>query len=540
MADGTWAYLQDVRIGDRIAVECGSNIWPLEKQHIDFVPARPSHSFCEIEALTGTPAWAISKYVKGENTQHASAVAAALESLNWQPAAAKNVLATRHAIKTLETLDEDLASILGYFVGDGHRTKSGICFTCGDDDYASRLVEKIQKTLGLNPFLQWDPTEVGGRWRLNVHSRELMGLLESLGINLRDKARSKKIPSSILRSPKSVMSAFLRGYFDADAYAGREGIRLSSSSKELIRTVQIVLLNYGILSTQRQHLSDIWQLEIAGASAARFLKEIGFDLARKQAALRKYVEDHQWYKKEELTDEIVSIEEGRADVFDITVDEKHAYVANGFINHNSFWHSRIMREMDLPDEDHIEFAELHAGVVSPHRNQLNPYYLGYKIFEDIEKRWDNPTREEQEKWGRKPGEGRAKIFEVRELDNDVSFLRNYLTEELSEELDLFVYELIDEEDWTVTQKQWERVRDQLVSNMTNFGFPYIEVADGDYNRNRELFLRHRYESAELDLAYAKKVLEYVYKLWGRPVHLETMSEEETTILHYDGEMHSES
>jgi stage V sporulation protein R len=92
----------------------------------------------------------------------------------------------------------------------------------------------------------------------------------------------------------------------------------------------------------------------------------------------------------------------------------------------------------------------------------------------------------------------------------------------------------------VTQKQWERVRDQLVSNMTNFGFPYIEVADGDYNRNRELFLRHRYESAELDLAYAKKVLEYVYKLWGRPVHLETMSEEETTILHYDGEMHSES
>jgi len=206
----------------------------------------------------------------------------------------------------------------------------------------------------------------------------------------------------------------------------------------------------------------------------------------------------------------------------------------------SLMHSRIMRELDLPDNEHLEFAELHAGVVSPHRNQINPYYLGYKIFEDIERRWNNPTVEEQEKFGRKPGEGWAKIMEIRELENDVSFLRNYLTEALCEELDLFVYELIDEEEWTVTEKKWERVRDQLVGNMNNFGFPYIEVADGDYDGNREIFLRHRYEGAELDQKYARKVLEYVFKLWGRPVHLETRVEDESAIWHYDGEEHSES
>jgi stage V sporulation protein R len=206
----------------------------------------------------------------------------------------------------------------------------------------------------------------------------------------------------------------------------------------------------------------------------------------------------------------------------------------------SLLHSRIMREMDLPDHEHIEFAELHAGVVSPHRNQLNPYYLGYKILEDIERRWDNPTQEEQEKLGRKPGEGWAKIMEVRELENDVSFLRNYLTEDLCEELDLFVFELIDEEDWTVTEKRWERVRDQLVANMTNFGFPYIEVVEGDFDGNRELYLRHRYEGAELDQKYARKVLEYVHRLWGRPVHIETKVEDETVVWNYDGEEHSES
>ncbi|HEX8852923.1 MAG TPA: SpoVR family protein [Pyrinomonadaceae bacterium] len=205
----------------------------------------------------------------------------------------------------------------------------------------------------------------------------------------------------------------------------------------------------------------------------------------------------------------------------------------------SFWHSRIMRELELTDTELLEFAELHSGVVSPHKGQLNPYYLGYKIFEDIERRWDNPSAAEREKYGRTGGEGRAKIFEVRELDNDVSFLRNYLTEDLCEELDLYVYELVEEEEWTVTEKRWERVRDQLVANMTNFGFPYIVVADGDYNGNRELYLKHSYEGAELDGNYARKVLEHVYALWGRPVHLETTVDDERVRMHYDGEDHEE-
>jgi stage V sporulation protein R len=205
----------------------------------------------------------------------------------------------------------------------------------------------------------------------------------------------------------------------------------------------------------------------------------------------------------------------------------------------SIWHSRIMREMDLSTSDHLEFAELHAGVVSPTKGQLNPYFLGYKILEDIEKRWDNPTEEDRKQFGRRGGEGRDKIFEVREMDNDVSFLRNYLTKELCEEMDLFVYELVDEEEWTITDKKWERVRDQMVTNLTNFGFPYIEVVDGDYDGNRELYLKHRYEGVELDMKYGRKTLEYVQKLWGRDVHLETVVDGEPLVMHYDGSEHDE-
>ena len=114
-----------------------------------------------------------------------------------------------------------------------------------------------------------------------------------------------------------------------------------------------------------------------------------------------------------------------------------------------------MREWTC-QQRYVEFAELHSGVVSPHKGQLNPYYLGFKIFEDIEKRWDNPSAEDREKFGRPGGEGREKIFEVREIENDISFLRNYLTEELCDELDLFVYQLVEEEEWTITEKKWER------------------------------------------------------------------------------------
>ena len=129
---------------------------------------------------------------------------------------------------------------------------------------------------------------------------------------------------------------------------------------------------------------------------------------------------------------------------------------------------------------------------------------------------------------------------MRETESDVSFLRNYLTEELCEELDLFVYELVEDEAWTVTEKRWERVRDQLVANMTNFGFPYIVVADGDYHGNRELYLKHQYEAAELDAPYARKVLEHVHALWGRPVHLETTADGKPVVMRYDGEEHGES
>src|SRR5699024_1181728 len=91
----------------------------------------------------------------------------------------------------------------------------------------------------------------------------------------------------------------------------------------------------------------------------------------------------------------------------------------------SFWHQRILRELDLSSDETVEFAKLNASVVQPSRTTINPYYLGLKIFEDIEKRYDKPT-EEMKELGYEPGKGRQKMFEVREIESDISFIRNYL------------------------------------------------------------------------------------------------------------------
>jgi stage V sporulation protein R len=200
----------------------------------------------------------------------------------------------------------------------------------------------------------------------------------------------------------------------------------------------------------------------------------------------------------------------------------------------SFWHARIMRELDMTDSEYIQFAQLHSGVLSPSKRNVNPYYVGMKIFEDIERRWDEPTDEEREKLGRPGGEGRAKVFEVRELDNDASFLRNYLTRDLVEELDLYLYRL-EGDKWVIVEKNWEVVRDSILASMTNFGQPYIVVEDGDYRRGRELYLKHRHEGNDLDLEYADKTLKYIHQLWARPVHLETVVDGKTTVLTYEGQ-----
>ncbi|CAG7650337.1 hypothetical protein PAESOLCIP111_06055 [Paenibacillus solanacearum] len=150
---------------------------------------------------------------------------------------------------------------------------------------------------------------------------------------------------------------------------------------------------------------------------------------------------------------------------------------------------------------------------------------------------DQPTQEERERFGRQGGEGRKKIFEVREYDSDLSFIRNYMTKKLCDELDLYIFEKKGPE-WKITDKSWEHIRDQLVYSRVNGGFPYIVVDNGDFERNGELYLKHMYEGMELDLKYVERTIPYIQQLWGKTVHLESVIEAKPVLFSYDGKKHN--
>lgn len=276
---------------------------------------------------------------------------------------------------------------------------------------------------------------------------------------------------------------------------------------------------------------DLWSLESAGKDG-----EAGQETKPKRFPPRPE-KDVLWFIQEYAA----NLETWQRDIMTMLRDEMLYFwpqLETKIMNEGwaSYWHQRIMRELDLTPEETIEYAKLNSSVVQPSQYSLNPYYLGLKIFEDIEKRWDNPSPEEREKFGREPGQGRAKIFDVREFDSDTSFIRNYLTKQLVEDLDLYIFEKKGAE-WKITDKTWEHIRDQLVYSRVNGGFPYLVVQDGNHIGNGELYLKHRYEGIELDLKYVERTLPYVQQLWGKTVHLETTVEDKPVLFTYDGKKH---
>lgn len=185
----------------------------------------------------------------------------------------------------------------------------------------------------------------------------------------------------------------------------------------------------------------------------------------------------------------------------------------------SFWHHKIMNSLELPDDLHIEFLVHHNQVVRPHMGNINPYYLGFTIWQDLERRYG----------GEAHGEVPAVLFEVRESERDASFLRRFLTRELMEAMHMFEYER--EQNQLVVSRvadeaEWEHVKQTLLKNVGMNTVPVIRVVDADFRHNRALRLQHEHDGRDLELEYLERTMKYLFDLWGRPVLIETRVKDE--------------
>lgn len=234
------------------------------------------------------------------------------------------------------------------------------------------------------------------------------------------------------------------------------------------------------------------------------------------------------------------LEEWEKDILDI-IREEHFYffpqMMTKIMNEGwaSYWHAEIMYQYKgLAPSEYIDFLRDHEKVVQPGGNpfRINPYFLGYRIFKDIEERWDKEYGE---------GEGRKKIFQVREEEDDISFLRNYLTAELVEDLKLFTFGYA--KDYPKDHKGErlieikERMRDHVVETLVkplyNGGVPKISIVE--VGPEGKLILQHdSLEVGTLDHKFASKTLEYMWDLWAAPIELYTKDDEgEEIVLCFD-------
>ncbi len=190
----------------------------------------------------------------------------------------------------------------------------------------------------------------------------------------------------------------------------------------------------------------------------------------------------------------------------------------------SYWHYKLMNSLDLPEDLYLEFLVHHNQVIRPQKGGINPYYLGFKVWQDIERRCDEPTQEELGRFGPPETTGIKKIFEVRESDRDMSFLRRFLTHGLMRDMDIFEHRR-DRDRRVVSQisdeEHWENVKQTLLENVGMGTVPVIRITDADYRHNRALLLEHEHDGRDLQTEYLEKTLGYVYQLWGRPILLKT-------------------
>ena len=215
----------------------------------------------------------------------------------------------------------------------------------------------------------------------------------------------------------------------------------------------------------------------------------------------------------------------------------------------SYWHSKMMTENVCDWSEIVDYAENNAGVMATSGGRLNPYKLGVELFRSIEDRWNRgqfgreweecSDLDDKKNWDLRLGLGRDKVFEVRAMYNDVTFIDEFLTEEFAIEHKLFSYGWSNRsERYEIESREFRTVKEKLLAQLTNFGNPLIFVEDSNFENRGELLLVHDHRGVDLRPDYARETLSGLVRIWRRPVCLQTKAEGKTVLLRYDGKEHS--
>ena len=185
----------------------------------------------------------------------------------------------------------------------------------------------------------------------------------------------------------------------------------------------------------------------------------------------------------------------------------------------SFWHARLLREADfLPQSAYVDAIKCHSDVVRPTASgenvalATNPYHLGFSIWEKIvEERGIEDARK------------------IMCEDDDFAFIRNHLTMDLAKELKLFHYKGPSNGTLTVQETDLPLLHDALLAPKYGFGAPTVSASRVHVDGRLELIHDHTTDGRGLDPERGRRVLEYIARVWRRPVTITTIDNEKRTV-----------
>ena len=210
----------------------------------------------------------------------------------------------------------------------------------------------------------------------------------------------------------------------------------------------------------------------------------------------------------------------------------------------TFWHFNILHELHrqglVSDSFMIEFLHHHTNVIfqpaydSPYYSGINPYTLGFTLFQDIRRVCEKPTDEDRVWFPDLVGTPwlDAVHFAMANF-KDESFILQYLSPKVIRDLRLFM--LVDDSDQQEMEitaihntAGYQRLREELASEYNlNEAIPNIQVDRVNVMGDRSLVLRHEMKNSQpLEKSDCMQVLSQLHKLWGFDVYLESIKDGE--------------
>jgi stage V sporulation protein R len=185
----------------------------------------------------------------------------------------------------------------------------------------------------------------------------------------------------------------------------------------------------------------------------------------------------------------------------------------------SYWHARLLREAEfVPQQAYVDAIKCHSDVVRPVAADqqvalsINPYHLGFSMWEKIVER-----------------DGLESARDIMQQDDDFGFIRNHLTRELADELGLFRFNARSDGHIKVLDPDLGGLHEAILSPKYNFGAPSVSAAHVRTDGTLELAHDSSVDGRGLDLERSRRVLDYVQRVWRRPIVLATVNQAGSTL-----------